>query len=154
MLELLGHWIFALQVQRCIFPSGIMGFMKKAQRVVDMLLEEGRSVATIVEATGLSRRAVYYAKARRRRALSDAAEAEVTADIPAPAEELGEALVERAHAAGLSKAEIAAILEVDEASIVVDASAQERYLLERLKALKRLAAEKPDKWLAMQEDRK
>ena len=146
--------------------------MKKSQRAKrneDMAerLEAGQSVAQIVRETGIPERTARRFQAKWRQARSDAA----VANLPAPPETNGhyqepevapvedsapaspvvspERLMGLAYAVGLSRGEIAAGLGIGESEIVVDDSTQQRFIANRVEALTRLRATKPDKWLDM-----
>ena len=132
----------------------------KKQRDADIarMLADGHAVPVIAKETGATERTIYRRKAAMRKDAGDAAVMEVQPGIGQPASAIPAALTKErligmAYAVGLSRAEIAAGLGIEEADVDIDVTAQETALSGRVQALARLRAEKPDKWLLLMERR-
>ena len=159
----IGSWRFV-----STDTSGMMvhvaGARKKQQARIAEMLETGHSVAAIAEATGATERTVYRHKSARLKQAGDAAvreaiaavdfqEAPALPDASARQPVTRERLIGWGYSFGLSKAEIADELGMDVAEVAIDEAAREQAYTRRVQALARMASEKPDKWMAIQERR-
>ena len=133
-----------------------MGKVDRRQREIQIarMLEEGHSVAAIMEATGASRRTVFRRKSARMESLVGESAAGLEALGDASTGPDSGSLIDRAFGAGMTRVEIAEYLGCPPNQVQAGVSARELALEGAVQAMVRLRTEKPVHWRLDREKRR